>query len=431
MLAETFEHDCAVARTGGAIPFVSALHRHGVPTILTGVALSEDNIHAPNERLRVSNYEARRARRALPDPGARGPETVTRRLALGAALYALVIVAAFPTVAAMRRTFAPNGAVAGQMSQPTALAYPERARTPSTIDAGAFSWFFEPMTATAHRALAGGTVPLWNPYAGLGMPLVANAQSAVGSPLTLPVLAKPDQKVWNGVILFAAAGRGRRLSRPAAAARRDAARRDGRRAAVRPRADVHALGAAGVVVGRGARAVAAGGDPGARAPAGPAAVRGGGAGRRRGGLRRAAGGARVPGVPRRRLGPLLVVARGPLAAACCSSSSAPRCVRALLAAPQVVPTLEYLRISADSHGGTLGDTRLALGDLDALVRRKGLQPELLGWPLAIAAVAGAIGWRRRIPGTGILLRRGRRVGACGASTRRSPRCSRGSPASTR
>ena len=127
---------------------------------------------------------------------------MTRRLALGAALYALVIVAAFPTVAAMRRTFAPNGAVAGQMSQPTALAYPERARTPSTVDAGAFSWFFEPMTATAHRALAGGTVPLWNPYAGLGMPLVANAQSAVGSPLTLPVLAKPDQKVWNGVILF-------------------------------------------------------------------------------------------------------------------------------------------------------------------------------------------------------------------------------------
>ncbi len=76
---------------------------------------------------------------------------------------------------------------------------------------------------------------------------------------------------------------------------------------------------------------------------------------------------------------------------------------ALLAAPQVVPTLEYLRISADSHGGTLGDTRLALSDLDALVRRKGLQPELLGWPLAVAAVAGAIGWRRRIPGTGVLL----------------------------
>src|SRR5262249_5040871 len=57
VLAETFEHDCAVARSGGAIPFVSALHRHGVPTVLTGVALSADNIHAPNERLRLTNYE--------------------------------------------------------------------------------------------------------------------------------------------------------------------------------------------------------------------------------------------------------------------------------------------------------------------------------------------------------------------------------------
>jgi hypothetical protein len=75
---------------------------------------------------------------------------------------------------------------------------------------------------------------------------------------------------------------------------------------------------------------------------------------------------------------------------------------ALLAAPQIVPTLEYLRIAADSHSGELGHTRLALSDLDALVRRKGLQPELLGWPLAIAAVAGAIGWRRRIAGTGPL-----------------------------
>ncbi|MDX6376982.1 MAG: hypothetical protein QOE98_1285, partial [Gaiellaceae bacterium] len=119
-----------------------------------------------------------------------------------ALLYALVIVVAFPTVAAMRRTFAPNGAVAGQMSQPSALAYPHRARPPSTIDAGAFSWFFEPMTATAHRSFGDGTLPLWNPYAGLGMPLAANAQSAVASPLTLPVLLSPDQRTWNAVILL-------------------------------------------------------------------------------------------------------------------------------------------------------------------------------------------------------------------------------------
>jgi acetylornithine deacetylase/succinyl-diaminopimelate desuccinylase-like protein len=66
VLAEEFSHDCAVARTGGAIPLVSALHRHQVPTILSGVALRGDNIHAPNERLLLANYEAGvRAARAL------------------------------------------------------------------------------------------------------------------------------------------------------------------------------------------------------------------------------------------------------------------------------------------------------------------------------------------------------------------------------
>jgi acetylornithine deacetylase/succinyl-diaminopimelate desuccinylase-like protein len=66
VLQETFGNDCAVARTGGAIPFVSALHRHGVPTILTGVALATDNVHAPNEHLVLANYEAGlRAARSL------------------------------------------------------------------------------------------------------------------------------------------------------------------------------------------------------------------------------------------------------------------------------------------------------------------------------------------------------------------------------
>ncbi len=56
VLTEVFDHPCAVARTGGAIPLVSGLHRAGVPTILSGVALALDNIHAPNERLLYANY---------------------------------------------------------------------------------------------------------------------------------------------------------------------------------------------------------------------------------------------------------------------------------------------------------------------------------------------------------------------------------------
>jgi acetylornithine deacetylase/succinyl-diaminopimelate desuccinylase-like protein len=42
-------------RTGGAIPLVSALAARGVPTILTGFALNESNVHSPNERL-VAEY---------------------------------------------------------------------------------------------------------------------------------------------------------------------------------------------------------------------------------------------------------------------------------------------------------------------------------------------------------------------------------------
>ena len=38
-------------RTGGAIPLVSALAARGVPTVLTGFALNESNIHSPNERM--------------------------------------------------------------------------------------------------------------------------------------------------------------------------------------------------------------------------------------------------------------------------------------------------------------------------------------------------------------------------------------------
>ena len=56
---DAFEHVLRVRpllnRSGGAIPLVSALARQGVPTILTGFALNESNVHSPNERL-VADY---------------------------------------------------------------------------------------------------------------------------------------------------------------------------------------------------------------------------------------------------------------------------------------------------------------------------------------------------------------------------------------
>jgi acetylornithine deacetylase/succinyl-diaminopimelate desuccinylase-like protein len=38
-------------RTGGAIPLVSELASRGVPTVLSGFALNESNVHSPNERI--------------------------------------------------------------------------------------------------------------------------------------------------------------------------------------------------------------------------------------------------------------------------------------------------------------------------------------------------------------------------------------------
>ena len=40
-----------LVRSGGTLPIVPALAEKGIPTIITGFALPESNIHSPNERL--------------------------------------------------------------------------------------------------------------------------------------------------------------------------------------------------------------------------------------------------------------------------------------------------------------------------------------------------------------------------------------------
>jgi acetylornithine deacetylase/succinyl-diaminopimelate desuccinylase-like protein len=53
--ADAFEHVMGrrplVGRSGGTLPIVPALVDQGIPTILTGIALPESNIHSPNERV--------------------------------------------------------------------------------------------------------------------------------------------------------------------------------------------------------------------------------------------------------------------------------------------------------------------------------------------------------------------------------------------
>ena len=54
---DAFEHVMGtrplLSRTGGTLPIVPALVDNGIPTILTGIALPESNIHSPNERVLV------------------------------------------------------------------------------------------------------------------------------------------------------------------------------------------------------------------------------------------------------------------------------------------------------------------------------------------------------------------------------------------
>jgi acetylornithine deacetylase/succinyl-diaminopimelate desuccinylase-like protein len=52
---DAFEKTCGrrplLVRSGGTLPIVPALVAKGIPTIVTGFALPESNIHSPNERL--------------------------------------------------------------------------------------------------------------------------------------------------------------------------------------------------------------------------------------------------------------------------------------------------------------------------------------------------------------------------------------------
>jgi acetylornithine deacetylase/succinyl-diaminopimelate desuccinylase-like protein len=48
-------------RSGGTIPVMAALVARGTPTVLSGFATNDDNIHSPNERMRLRNLEWARA----------------------------------------------------------------------------------------------------------------------------------------------------------------------------------------------------------------------------------------------------------------------------------------------------------------------------------------------------------------------------------
>jgi acetylornithine deacetylase/succinyl-diaminopimelate desuccinylase-like protein len=57
-LKEVWGKETVFIRSGGSIPIVGDFDRHlGVPSVMMGFGLPDDNIHAPNEKFHLKNFE--------------------------------------------------------------------------------------------------------------------------------------------------------------------------------------------------------------------------------------------------------------------------------------------------------------------------------------------------------------------------------------
>jgi acetylornithine deacetylase/succinyl-diaminopimelate desuccinylase-like protein len=57
-LKEVWGKDTVFIRSGGSIPIVGDFDRHlGMPSVMMGFGLPDDNIHAPNEKFHLKNFE--------------------------------------------------------------------------------------------------------------------------------------------------------------------------------------------------------------------------------------------------------------------------------------------------------------------------------------------------------------------------------------
>jgi len=56
-MRKIFRHDTVYVRSGGSIPIVGVLQESlGIPSVMLGFGLPDDNIHAPNEKFSIANY---------------------------------------------------------------------------------------------------------------------------------------------------------------------------------------------------------------------------------------------------------------------------------------------------------------------------------------------------------------------------------------
>jgi acetylornithine deacetylase/succinyl-diaminopimelate desuccinylase-like protein len=56
-LHDVWGKDTVFIRSGGSIPIVGDLDRHlGLPSVMMGFGLPDDNLHAPNEKFNLKNF---------------------------------------------------------------------------------------------------------------------------------------------------------------------------------------------------------------------------------------------------------------------------------------------------------------------------------------------------------------------------------------
>lgn len=122
---------------------------------------------------------------------------VKRLLAAAAALLLLAVLFWFGL--GMHRGLLLSNDVRS-MSWPWAPTYPApRVAAPALSDP---VWHFVPWLTFARSELAAGRLPLWNPHQDGGVPLLGNAQSGVGTPLVWPPLLLGVAAGWNLSLLL-------------------------------------------------------------------------------------------------------------------------------------------------------------------------------------------------------------------------------------
>ncbi len=112
-------------------------------------------------------------------------------------LYAAVLMLLFFDILFLGRTLDPYPFVPGIGGMPRQ----EKSGPSFCNDPGAVVWAFQPWNELVHHSLfQEHEIPLWNPYQGTGVPLAANFQSGVFSPMQWPFFLSTSRFWWD--ILF-------------------------------------------------------------------------------------------------------------------------------------------------------------------------------------------------------------------------------------